>query len=77
VLVWHKAPHRPWDPDDKHADLFADHEFPEPATLFDDHGGHAAAARAARMRVDRDPTGRDLERPIPGELSGPARGDGR
>lgn len=73
LLVWHKAPHRPWDPDDKHADLFADAAFPEPVTFFDDHAGHAAATRAARMRVDRDLNERDLKQPVPTGLSGPDR----
>jgi arylsulfatase A-like enzyme len=69
LLVWHKAPHRPWDPDDRHADLFTDRELPEPATLFDDHSGHASAPRAARMRVGRDLTERDLKGPVPPGLS--------
>ncbi|HEX7745229.1 MAG TPA: sulfatase [Micromonosporaceae bacterium] len=73
LLVWHKAPHRPWEPDDAHADLFADSQFPDPVTLFDDHAGHASAARAARMRVDGDLTEGDLKQPVPPDLSGAAR----
>ena len=23
VLIWHKAPHRPWEPDEKHQDMYA------------------------------------------------------
>ncbi|HEY6596064.1 MAG TPA: sulfatase [Asanoa sp.] len=69
LLVWHKAPHRPWDPDDKHAEHFAGHRFPEPTTLFDGHSGHASAARAARMRVGRDLTDRDLKGSVPAGLA--------
>jgi arylsulfatase A-like enzyme len=69
LLVWHKAPHRPWDPDLRHAELFSDRTFPEPTTLFDDHSGHASAARAARMSVGRHLTERDLKQPLPTDLS--------
>ncbi|HZC26451.1 MAG TPA: sulfatase [Actinopolymorphaceae bacterium] len=68
LLLHHKAPHRSWDPDTRHADLFAD-DLPEPATLFDDHAGHSQAARDARMRVGRDLTERDLKGPWPEGLS--------
>ncbi|WP_020577860.1 sulfatase [Actinopolymorpha alba] len=68
LLLHHKAPHRSWDPDTKHADLFADREMPEPATLFDDHAGHSEAARNATMRISRDLNERDLKAPYPPEL---------
>ena len=64
LLLHHKAPHRHWEPDTAHADLFSD-DLPEPATLFDDHAGHSQAARNARMRVGRDLTERDLKAPWP------------
>ena len=60
LLLHHKAPHRSWDPDTAHADLFTD-DLPEPPTLLDDHAGHSQAARDARMRVGRDLTERDLK----------------
>jgi arylsulfatase A-like enzyme len=68
LLLHHKAPHRSWDPDTAHADLFTD-DLPEPATLFDDHAGHSQAARDARMRVGRDLTERDLKAPWPEGLT--------
>ena len=51
LLCHHKAPHRPWYPDEKHARLYLDGDIPEPATLCDDYAGRASAVREARMRV--------------------------
>lgn len=69
LLVHHKAPHRPWEPDAKHADLYEDVEIPEPETFHDDYRHRARAASAARMRVDRDLNDRDTKRPPPSDLS--------
>lgn len=52
LMCHHKAPHRPWEPDEKHAHLYDDMDIAEPETFDDDHSGHAAAARAAKMRID-------------------------
>jgi len=67
LLVHHKAPHRPWEPADRHADLFTDHPVPEPRTLRDDHAGRPAAA-AARMHL-RDLIDADLKAPVPEGLT--------
>ncbi|HEY8455065.1 MAG TPA: sulfatase [Actinopolymorphaceae bacterium] len=64
MLLHHKAPHRSWDPDTKHAHLFAD-GVPEPPTLWDDHSGHSRAAQTAAMRISHDLTLRDLKQPYP------------
>lgn len=72
LLVHHKAPHRPWEPDDKHAHLYEDVDIPEPETFDDDYAGRASAAAAARMRIDRDLTERDLKGPVPEGLSAAA-----
>jgi arylsulfatase A-like enzyme len=69
LMCHHKAPHRPWDPDDKHADMYEDEDVPEPETLFDDYANRAAAAAAAKMRVSRDMTDRDLKQPVPEGLT--------
>jgi arylsulfatase A-like enzyme len=50
LMYHHKAPHRAWEPDEKHAHLYLNEEIPEPETLYDDYSGRAAAA-AAQMRV--------------------------
>jgi arylsulfatase A-like enzyme len=54
LLVHHKAPHRPWEVDERHAGMYADAELPVPDTFFDDYATRSDAARAATMRVDRD-----------------------
>ena len=69
LLVHHKAPHRPWDPDEKHARMYEDADVPEPDTFHDDYANRASAAAEARMRVDRDMTPRDLKVPPPEGLS--------
>jgi arylsulfatase A-like enzyme len=72
LLLHHKAPHRSWDPDTKHADLFAE-GVPEPPTLWDDHAGHSKAAQTARMRISHDLTERDVKQPYPPGLDGRER----
>jgi arylsulfatase A-like enzyme len=61
LMCHHKAPHRPWTPDEKHAHLYEDIDIPEPHTFNDDYSNRAAAAAAARMRVDRDLQKKDLK----------------
>lgn len=51
LLCHHKAPHRPWDPDEKHMHMYLNEDVPEPDTLLDDYSERAAAAAAATMRV--------------------------
>lgn len=69
LLVHHKAPHRHWEPDAKHADLFSDTDLPEPETLRDDYSDRATAAREARMRVGEDLGYRDLKAAVPPGLT--------
>lgn len=63
VMMHHKAPHRPWDPSPKYQDKFADANFPEPPTLFDDYKNRASAAANAEMRIadHMNITGPDLK----------------
>ncbi|NLF18636.1 MAG: sulfatase [Lentisphaerae bacterium] len=68
LMIHHKAPHRPWYPDEKHARLFLDEDIPEPETLQDDYRGRAAAAAAAKMRVGPDMTPTDLKCEVASEL---------
>lgn len=67
VLIWHKAPHRPWQPHPRHAGLFVD-PIPVPDTFFDDYEGRGTAARHATMRVADDLTDIDLKEDPPEEL---------
>ncbi|RPA68259.1 DUF4976 domain-containing protein [Cyclobacteriaceae bacterium YHN15] len=47
----HKAPHREWLPAERHIGEFAQKEFPEPLTLFDDYKGRGSAAKEAEMNL--------------------------
>lgn len=69
LMCHHKAPHRPWEPDDKHATLYENEEIPYPETFNDDYSNRAAAAAAAKMRIDRDMTLTDLKQPTPEGLT--------
>ncbi len=51
LLYHHKAPHRAWEPDEKHAHLYLNEFIPEPDTLYDDYANRAKAAELATMRV--------------------------
>jgi arylsulfatase A-like enzyme len=61
LMCHHKAPHRGWEPDAKHADMYDDVEIPEPATFNDDYRTRSAAATEATMRIDRNLTRGDLK----------------
>src|SRR5262249_47350631 len=70
LMCHHKAPHRPWQPDPKHAKLFAKVETPEPPTFNDDYATRSDAAREATMRIDRDLKPSDYKEKPPAGLSG-------
>ncbi len=67
LLVHHKAPHRPWEPAPRHADLYQD-PIPEPATFRDEYATRSAAAASARMRVADHMKPADLKQPVPDGL---------
>jgi arylsulfatase A-like enzyme len=69
MMYQHKAPHRPWDPDEKHANMYEDIDIPEPETFNDDYKNRAAAAGAAQMTVAEHLTERDLKQPVPEGLT--------
>ncbi len=68
LLCHHKAPHRPWYPDEKHAGLFLNEDVPEPETLQDDYSNRAKAAAAAAMRVGVHMSETDLKCEMPDEM---------
>ncbi|MCF7837238.1 MAG: sulfatase [Candidatus Marinimicrobia bacterium] len=68
LLCHHKAPHRPWYPDEKHAGLFLNEEVPEPDTLQDDYRNRAQAAAAAAMRVGVHMNATDLKCELPDDM---------
>ncbi len=51
VLYHHKAPHREWEPAERHFREFTKMTFQEPANLFDDYVGRGTAARMAEMNI--------------------------
>lgn len=69
LLVTHKAPHRPWDPPARYANLFDDVEMPMPGNFYDDYSGRADSAKAAKMRISRDLNARDLKGNVPDGLT--------
>jgi arylsulfatase A-like enzyme len=67
LMCHHKAPHRPWDPDEKHRKQWENVQVPEPPSFNDDYATRSDAAREATMRIDRDLTARDVKvKPPPG-----------
>jgi arylsulfatase A-like enzyme len=72
VMCHHKAPHRPWQPDEKHRKKWEKVQVPEPATFDDDYATRSPAAREAIMRIDRDLTPTDLKEKPPAGLTGAA-----
>ena len=61
LMLHHKAPHRPWDPDEKHMHMYEDIDIPEPETFNDDYSNRSNAAKEAHMRIDRDLNERDVK----------------
>jgi arylsulfatase A-like enzyme len=68
LLINHKAPHRPWEPDTKHADMYAS-PIPVPDTFTDDMSTRSSSARRAAMRLADNLTAEDLKQDPPEGLS--------
>jgi len=73
LMLHHKAPHRAWEPAERHIAMFKDKVFPEPDTLWDDYSTRPAALPANQQTIARDLTRRDLKLTPPTNLEGPAR----
>ncbi|QBG46361.1 DUF4976 domain-containing protein [Verrucomicrobia bacterium S94] len=56
LMVHHKAPHRNWEPVDRHMSKYADIEIPEPENLFDEYISRGAAANGQDMSIDQTMT---------------------
>ena len=72
LMVHHKAPHRPWEPDSGHAAHFTDRHIPEPVTFRDDYSTRTDALHENEQRVAKDLTNRDLKVTPPPALNGSA-----
>jgi arylsulfatase A-like enzyme len=69
LMSHHKAPHRNWQPDQKHKKKFEKVNVPEPKTFDDDYATRSDAARQATMRIDRDLNDNDLKMKPPEGLA--------
>src|SRR5262249_12037068 len=72
LMYHHKAPHRNWQPDEKHRKQYENYEPPIPATFDDDYKGKSDASRTATNHIDTDLNERDLKMKPPEGLSGAA-----
>jgi arylsulfatase A-like enzyme len=73
LMVHHKAPHRPWEPDSRHAAHFAGQRIPEPVTFWDGYETRTDALHENQQRVAADLTRRDLKLEPPADLAGEER----
>jgi arylsulfatase A-like enzyme len=51
LMLHHKAPHRNWQPAERHLGLYDNAAFPEPPTLLDDYAGRSRAAVEQEMTI--------------------------
>ena len=72
LMCHHKAPHRPWQPDAKHMDMWKDKDVPEPDNLYDDYANRSNAAKNATLRVGENFNKIDVKGDIPAGLTGNA-----
>ncbi len=72
LMCHHKAPHRNWQPDEKHAKMYADVDIPEPETFNDDYATRCDAARDQAMTIEHHFYESDTKGPPPEGLTGPA-----
>lgn len=68
VLVYHKAPHRSWEPKPEHKERYAE-PVPVPETFWDDYDTRTASARRVAMRVADHLSTLDLKEDPPAGLS--------
>lgn len=61
IKYHHKAPHRHWEPDDKHKGMYKDKDIPIPDTLFDDYEGKPEAIKEVQMKITEDMNYTDLK----------------
>jgi arylsulfatase A-like enzyme len=72
LMLHHKAPHRPWEPNAAHGAAFSARTIPESPTLFDDYAGRSDALRENKQRIATDMTREDLKLDPPPGLTGDA-----
>ncbi|MCK4886130.1 MAG: sulfatase-like hydrolase/transferase [Planctomycetes bacterium] len=70
LMYHHKAPHRSWEPDEKHAKMYEDIDIPLPETFDDDYATRSDAARQQEMTVEKHFNKQDLKFDPPADLKG-------
>ncbi|UCF00445.1 MAG: sulfatase [Planctomycetota bacterium] len=75
LMYQHKAPHRAWEPDERHAKMYDGIDIPEPTTFNDDYETRSDAARQQEMTIEHHLTPSDLKVKPPEELPGEERRD--
>src|SRR5207248_11091193 len=75
LMMHHKAPHRPWEPDAAHGSRFTDRWIPEPETFWDAYDTRTDALHENQQRVANDLTRRDLKLAPPANLDAAARAE--
>ena len=73
LMCHHKAPHRPWTPNEHYKAAFAGKYILEPQTLRDDYATRTDAIRECTQKVFDDLTRNDLKLPPPPGLKGRER----
>ncbi len=68
VLIYHKAPHRPWEPKPEHTARY-EAPVPVPETFWDDYSTRSSSARRTAMRVADHLSAEDLKEDPPEGLS--------
>jgi arylsulfatase A-like enzyme len=70
LMYHHKAPHRRWEPDEKHMHMYEDVEIPQPETFNDDYRTRSDAARQQEMTIENHLTESDVKGKPPEGLTG-------
>src|SRR5437762_6717937 len=70
LMYHHKAPHREWNPDEKHAHLYDDHDIPLPETFYDNYEHRGTAAHDQDMTIAKTLTKADVKMDPPAGLTG-------
>jgi arylsulfatase A-like enzyme len=73
LMYHHKAPHRNWQPDEKHAKMYEDIDIPIPETFDDDYSTRSRAAREQEMTIEHHLSPKDLKVPPPKDWTGSPR----
>ena len=68
LMLHHKAPHRPWEPNQLHRAAFVEKWIPEPPTLWDSYATRTDALHENEQQIAKDLTNRDLKLTPPAGL---------